>query len=547
MPGPSIAVRVIGDLSNFAKSMGDTAQHGESAASRIRSGFTGAISAFNQTGVLGPFEGALNGIDQAIGAVVEHGRNIGPALMGVGGALAGIGAGLSALGSKDQAAHQQLQASVEATGKSYDDYGDQVEQAIKHQEKYGATANQTQDALRVMTQAFNDPQKALDELGTASDLAAAKHEDLSTAAGQLAKAANGSARILKELGISQKDATGAAKSHDEILKEISQKLSGQASAAADTFGGKMKGLKATIEDNVSEFGQKYGPALTGAGAAMAGLGATMQVTHGIVDALKNSTMLQSAATKTAEVAQWAWNAAMDANPIMIVVLAVAALIAAVVLAYQHVSWFRAIVDDFASAAVAAFNWIRDTVGAVIGWIADHWQLLLAIILGPIGLAADLVINNFDRIKWAVQSAIDFARSVFDGFVGFVSGLPGRVADFFSGMFDGLKNAAKAAFNFVADAWNNTAGRLNFSIPDWVPGVGGKSFGVPSIPHWYAQGGIFTSPSIIGVGEAGPEAVIPLNKGRLGPVVHIEHASFAQELDVDLFMKRVAWHTQTSRI
>jgi phage-related protein len=328
---------------------------------------------------------------------------------------------------------------------------------------------------------------------------------------------------------------------------LADKIKGQASAQADTFTGKLKSLKTTVEDNVAEFGQKYGPALTAAGMGMTALGATMSTGKAIMDTLKNSTVLQTTATKLAEAAQWAWNAAMDANPIMLVVLAVAALIAAVILAYQHVGWFRAAVDAFANAAVGAFEWLLSVVQSVFGWIADHWQLLLAILLGPIGLAVDLIVNNFDRIKGAVLGAIGFAQSVLDGFVGFVSGLPGRVGGFFSGMFDGLKDAAKAAFNFVADAWNNTAGRLNFSIPDWVPGVGGKSFGVPSIPHWYATGGIFTSPSIIGVGEAGPEAVVPLDRMRQGPAVNIEHASFSHEVDIDLFMRRVAWHAQVGRV
>jgi hypothetical protein len=47
-------------------------------------------------------------------------------------------------------------------------------------------------------------------------------------------------------------------------------------------------------------------------------------------------------------------------------------------------------------------------------------------------------------------------------------------------------------------------------------TGSFSINPPSVPHldiqWYAGGGIFTSPSIIGVGEAGPEAVVPLNRG-----------------------------------
>jgi hypothetical protein len=159
------------------------------------------LGALNQTGVLGPFGDALDGIDRALSSVEGHAKQMGPALMGVGGALAGIGIGLAALGSKDQAAHTQLQSAIEATGQSYDDYSARVEEAIKHNEKFGDTAAQTQDALRILTQATGDPTKAFDLLSTATDLAAAKHEDLTKAAGQLGKTYNGNARLLKEFGI----------------------------------------------------------------------------------------------------------------------------------------------------------------------------------------------------------------------------------------------------------------------------------------------------------------------------------------------------------
>src|SRR6516165_9297759 len=121
MAGPSIAVRVISDMTGFAKGISDTAAHGESAAGRIRSAFTGALGALNASGVLGPFAETLNTLDETISRVGEHAKGIGQGFMIAGSAMAGVGVGLAALGSKDQAAHQQLQAAVEATGKSYDD------------------------------------------------------------------------------------------------------------------------------------------------------------------------------------------------------------------------------------------------------------------------------------------------------------------------------------------------------------------------------------------------------------------------------------------
>ena len=594
MAGPSIAVRVIGDLSAFAKSMGDTANQGQNVAGKLHSAFSGAISGINAIGFPGLGD-ALDGIDKAIGQIAEHGKQIGPMLTGVGAAVTGVGVGLTALGSKDQAAQQQLQASIEATGHSYDDYADRVEAAVKHNERFGDTANQTKDALRVLTQATNDPTKALADMGVATDLAAAKHEDLNTASTQLARMLNGNAKLLKEYGINQKDAAGHAKTHDEILTELSAKLSGQASAAADTFGGKLKSLKATVEDSVASFGQKYGPAITAAGAAMTGLGTAMQL---------------------AKVAAIAFNAVMAANPVVLVALAIVGLVAGFVLLYQHVSWFH------------------DLVQTVWHWIADHWPLLLAILLGPIGIAIDLIVKNFgflrdtvmwvwdnvlkpifdaivwywtlvaNAVKWGWENVIkpvwdalsaavswlwnnilkpafdsmktewsdignvfkwvwdNVLKPVFDAFANVASWLWNNVL---KPAFDGMNtewsdigngfkwvwdNVLKPVFDAVKRAADDVSGAIG-KVVDPIKSITGGIGGVLGhIPGMHMQhGGIVTRPTLALVGEAGPEAVIPLNRMRAtaagGPVVNIEHAEFSQQMDVDLFMKRVAWHTQTA--
>jgi hypothetical protein len=85
---------------------------------------------------------------------------------------------------------------------------------------------------------------------------------------------------------------------------------------------------------------------------------------------------------------------------------------------------------------------------------------------------------------------------------------GGIADVIFGPF-------KTAFNAIAKLWNNTIGKLSFTIPSWVPGLGGKGFDVPDIPM-LAEGGIVTSAQLAMIGEKGPEAVIPLSKmGSMG--------------------------------
>jgi hypothetical protein len=76
---------------------------------------------------------------------------------------------------------------------------------------------------------------------------------------------------------------------------------------------------------------------------------------------------------------------------------------------------------------------------------------------------------------------------------------------------------KTLFNGIASAWNNTVGKLAFTIPSWVPFVGGKGFDVPDIPM-LADGGIVTGPTMAIIGEKGPEAVVPLDRmGGMGNV------------------------------
>lgn len=225
MAGPEIKVSFLSDFSRFKQGVSDVSSSAKTAGSGLKDAFAPALSILNRSGVLGPFQDAISGVGDAIASVKEHINDLPLALAGAGAAVAGIGVALSLVGSKDKQAHQQLQASVEATGKSYDDYAAQVDQAIKHQEKFGNTAATTQDALRILTQATGDPTKALQYLNTATDLAAAKHESLTAAAGQLGKAYNGAGRLLKEFGL---DAAPKAATATKALESATK-----AAAAAD--------------------------------------------------------------------------------------------------------------------------------------------------------------------------------------------------------------------------------------------------------------------------------------------------------------------------
>jgi hypothetical protein len=622
MAGPSIVVRVLGDLRGLGQSLEGAGQKAASSAQRAHQAFSGFLGGLNKAGVLGPFGQVLDGIDTAIGNIVDHGKKIGPAMIGTGAAITGVGALLSGLGSKEQASHQQLQAAIQATGHDYSDYGKQIEGAIHHQENFGNSAHETQDALRILTSATNDPAKALRYLNTASDLAAAKHISLSEAATKLGKAYNGNTRVLKEFGIqvtkagsSQKAVVSASKAaetadrhladakrrladleaidsgrkhlsvsaaialrnaedkvkgaalvsadahhklktaHDhartaaqdqaKMMGELGQKLKGQAAASVDTFAGKLDVLKTKVMDQVSAFGQKYGPALQGAGIAIMAFG-TISETAGAMAASGELAAL--------------W-------PIALIVAAIIGLVAIGYVLYRN--W------------KTIWGAVRDAIAAVWNWIRTNWPLLLAILTGPIGIAVLLIIRHFDQIRAAGAAVLSWLRSAWNAIVGFFAGVAGRIADAVTGAWDQITGAASAAVGTIKGIWQGLIGwisslpsriasaaagmwhgitdafraalnalidlwdRMHFQIGGWGIGpvhVPTVTVGLPFIPH-LAQGGLITSSGIV-YAHAG-EVISPAP--RMGPSVWVENAHFATEVDVEAFMRRAAWSVQTERI
>lgn len=460
MAGPSLMVRILGDLQGFAKSVTDTSSAGNKAASSMHQAFSGVLDTLNRTGVLGPFGAALDAVDQGIGQLVEHTHEIAPAMMGVGAALVGVGVGLQALGSKDQAAHQQLQAAVQATGHDYDEYSKQVEEAIKHQEHFGHAANETQDALRILTTATGDPAKALDYLNVATNIAAARHESLSQAATDLSRVYGGNTRLLKLYGIQVTDQEKKSKDYTGAIDELSRKLSGQASAAADTFGGRLSAIKAHMEDSAAAFGEKFGPAITAAGAAMTGLGATIQITSAALTFLRTSQALAGAQSIIMATAMGVLNAVMAVNPIILIVLALAALVGGLILAYQHVTWFRNAINDMGKAVVVAFNAIKTGVMVAINWVIaflkTNWPLIVGVMLGPIGLILGIFYRFHDQI-------IGFFKDLLPQIGAALAALPGLLARLFVDAIQGVIFVIALEILGVYKFWTQVVPTIIFTL------------------------------------------------------------------------------------
>lgn len=96
---------------------------------------------------------------------------------------------------------------------------------------------------------------------------------------------------------------------------------------------------------------------------------------------------------------------------------------------------------------------------------------------------------FEKIKSGIESVWGFFQTAKD----ILSTVFSTIADAISGPF-------KTAFNFIADAWNTTVGSLSWSVPDWVPFIGGNKIEAPKLPK-FASGGIFNTAMSGGAGLA----------------------------------------------
>jgi TP901 family phage tail tape measure protein len=216
--------------------------------------------------------------------------------------------------------------------------------------------------------------------------------------------------------------------------------------------------------------------------------------NGALIASKVATVASTVATNAATAAQWLFNAAMDANPVMLVVLAILALAAAAYEAYKHITGFRNFVQAafhaVAGAAkvmwndvlkpvwhalVDAFDWVTreakslwhdaiepvfQGIGKVIQWVYDNvikrvfalWRLELRIVLAAIRDAYDVVKAVFGAIGEVVSYVWDnILHPVFD--------LIGALIRFavvlnlwlLKQAFDAVWNAISATVKW---AWNN---------------------------------------------------------------------------------------------
>lgn len=318
------------------------------------------------------------------------------------------------------------------------------------------------------------------------------------------KSADGVASVnknVKGLGKNVDDLAGRQRDAGKDSQEYGKGL-GAAGEAADGAEARIIGVKDTIDGAAAVM---RGPGADGIGAYLQGWADLASgLASAVIPALQSlslanikstastvaSTVAQktaAAATKTWAAMQWVMNAALTANPIGLVVVAIAALVAGIIVAYKKSETFRNIVQAAGRAAARAFGWVLEKVQDLIGWVRANWPKLLSILTGPIGLAARLITEKFGDVMGTVQ------------------GIPGRIRKAVGGVYSALTGPFRSAVR---------------AIQSWIGGLADRFAGVVasiqdklSFLPGFAHGGVVGAAAAGGprsrrtlVGEHGPEIV-----------------------------------------
>lgn len=163
---------------------------------------------------------------------------------------------------------------------------------------------------------------------------------------------------------------------------------------------------------------------------------------------------------------------------------------------------------------AAADIYNKFIDPIVGFLIDlfgpafvsTFKEVFAVVKSTVKTLGEVISGLFEILG----GLIDFITGVFTG--NWTKAWEG-IKTIFKGIFDTLWPIVKMPLNLVIDGINAMIGGLNsikVDIPDWVPGFGGETFGIsiPKIPK-LARGGIVDSPTVAMIGEAGKEAVIPL--------------------------------------
>jgi hypothetical protein len=459
-----------------------------------------------------------------------------PAAVALGGIALAAKAGLDGVMADDEAL-ANLQSTITSTGnaanitsESFFAYANELQKVTgtgADQITQGAallgTFKNVRNEVGAGNQVFNRATKA------ALDLSKKGFGDLSGSNKMLGKALNDPIRgitALSRAGVTFTDEQKATirtlqesgrtlDAQKIILREVEDQVGGTAEAFGATTRGKIERSKRAFEEMQKTLARALLPVLEGAAAIFQKLSGFIERNEGVAKVLigtvaglaagiliLNGVMKIAGATMAiVRAAQLALNLVMAANPIVLVVAAIALLVGALILAYNKSETFRGIMNQVFDAVKKVVDFLRPIGAAVF----DGLKLAFSAIKTVLSGYATIVTGVFDAFKAVYNFLKPITSKAFDGIKAAFSVIKQPV----DLLITALRKAKELFQWFTSLGGKNTP---TVAIGPTTPGTGlPPGFKVPRM----AAGGIVRSPTLALIGEAGPEAVVPLTGRNAG--------------------------------
>lgn len=277
-------------------------------------------------------------------------------------------------------------------------------------------------------------------------------------------------------------ASSAASSVGDFASSAGTKMSGWASSAGSAIGsvgskvGELAGKFASSVGAAAKAGAAW--AATGAKSILSAIGGVASSIGTVISNFSKSVLKAAEATaawiatnaaKAAAAvvdgiltaAEWLLNIALDANPIVLIVLAIIGLIAFIVLLILNVGGLRdkmvAAFDWIKDKVVAAFDWVKDKLSAAWDWITSHVDF---------GKFRDLIVGAFEWVRDKVVGAFEWVRDQ-------ISKIWNDIKKAVRDPLDAIINVAYnhgivPVYNWINDLWGGTDLK-EYHLPQFATG------------------------------------------------------------------------------